>query len=499
MWLWWWIACAAPAPEATPRPPLGGDSAAGVDSVGGAETGAAVTDTASAPRCDPVPSDYSDPLQSGVSLNVPALTDLRLIHMVDVEVDREAERVYAVGQGGLMAFDVSGGPPVYQSIMYGGSELLEVEVLRGDRVAVGHRDAGWRLLDFADPAAPRMVLNTPGAGVAVLKASGAALYALHYGGLMEIFDQGTGEKMNQIEGVAASPWAMASRGGWGYIADHSRGVVVVDLSDPRAPELMGAVVPTAGGAQDVAVEGDTLVVAAGAAGVELFSLADPGAPVQVALVPYGDAILSVDIEGGLIWATNYSDVLAIDARDPANPVPLGSHPTLEWAMDVASLGDGRAVVADWSRLNTVRAAPNARAPDADVSRDALIFGGDAAAALTLSNRGGADLLLREASVDDPRFEVTGPGPGAVIPPGQSAEMEVAFIDDGRALDGALCLSTDDPDQPVIEVALTWGVEGASVAVGEAAIDFVLPDLDGGLHQLSEHLGQPVFLVFFATW
>jgi peroxiredoxin len=36
-------------------------------------------------------------------------------------------------------------------------------------------------------------------------------------------------------------------------------------------------------------------------------------------------------------------------------------------------------------------------------------------------------------------------------------------------------------------------------VGEAAPNFLLPDLDGNLHELIQQLGKPVVLCYFATW
>jgi len=44
-----------------------------------------------------------------------------------------------------------------------------------------------------------------------------------------------------------------------------------------------------------------------------------------------------------------------------------------------------------------------------------------------------------------------------------------------------------------------GESGTGVALGNDAPDFVLEDLDGNSHRLSEQLGHPVVLVFFATW
>jgi peroxiredoxin len=496
MSLLWWLACAAPEVPSGGR--SGGDSAP--------DTGAALADLTRevevevVTACASPPSDYVDPLRLRSDINLIRETRFPRVHLVDIEVDRESGRAYAAGMGGVLVFDVSDGAPVYLGAFQEPEEVLEVEVLGGDRVAAGHRDAGWKVLDFKDPAAPEVIAAIGQSDLGALTMGDGALYALRFGGVLETFAPDTVEKVHRLSDVAASPWAMVVSGSWGYIADHGQGIVVVDLSSPKAPSLTGTVIPAAGGLQDLAVEGDTLVAAVGAAGVEFFSLADPATPASVALLPFGDAVISVDIEGGLVWATSYNDVLAIDGRDVANPVALGSHATPEWAMDVVSLGGAGAVVADWSKVSRYTADIDARAPDIDLRSDTMYFSdGDASAELVVSNRGGADLNLLGAELEDPRFELFVTAEDVVIPPGGSATLEVSFVDDGERLESALCLATNDPDQPVLEVSLTQTTAGTSVAVGEAAIDFVLEDLNGELHQLSDHLGQPVMLVFFATW
>ena len=47
--------------------------------------------------------------------------------------------------------------------------------------------------------------------------------------------------------------------------------------------------------------------------------------------------------------------------------------------------------------------------------------------------------------------------------------------------------------------LSTSSSGTSVLIGQAAPDFVLQDTLGGYHTLSEQLGKPVVLLFFATW
>ena len=52
-------------------------------------------------------------------------------------------------------------------------------------------------------------------------------------------------------------------------------------------------------------------------------------------------------------------------------------------------------------------------------------------------------------------------------------------------------------EPTLTLTLTAGVVGDYL--GQAAPDFALTDLNGDTHRLSEQLGAPVLLAYFATW
>ena len=86
----------------------------------------------------------------------------------------------------------------------------------------------------------------------------------------------------------------------------------------------------------------------------------------------------------------------------------------------------------------------------------------------------------------------------VVAPGEAARIRVVY-EGGGPLDEELCFATNDPTFEVISVALHTGERGQNEAIGEAAPDFALRDLDGSTHRLSEQLGHPVVLAYFATW
>ncbi|MCG3137929.1 MAG: hypothetical protein HJJLKODD_01784 [Phycisphaerae bacterium] len=97
--------------------------------------------------------------------------------------------------------------------------------------------------------------------------------------------------------------ASAPQGLYLYVADHSGGLQVVDISDPRRARRVGSV--SAGNAWGVAVEGDYAVVAAGGVGAMLFDLTNPAKPVQRDILGLSAWAYDVAVEGSLVTvATN---------------------------------------------------------------------------------------------------------------------------------------------------------------------------------------------------
>ena len=67
------------------------------------------------------------------------------------------------------------------------------------------------------------------------------------------------------------------------------------------------------------------------------------------------------------------------------------------------------------------------------------------------------------------------------------------------VDAELCIGTNDPDETTLIVPIGSTSSGSSVLIGEPAPDFNLNDLEGKPYVLSEQLGHPIVLCYFATW
>ena len=235
----------------------------------------------------------------------------------------------------------------------------------------------------------------------------------------------------------------------------------------------------------------------GSAGVQIFSLDDPGLPVSVSTTTLGGAVISVSVSGNHLWTTDQQSVSVTDVSDPANPVQLAVEDTPSWAMHVAGQSGG-AYVADWQKLARYTLDAGQIAPDADVSTSALYFVGTTdKGSATVTNRGGSDLVISGMQIADARFSIT--VDKLTVAPGDTMQIKLDYANDGADLESTLCIASNDPDEPVQEVTLASSSSGSSVLIGEAAPNFNLPDLDGNYLELARQVGKPVVLSYFATW
>lgn len=433
------------------------------------------------------------------------------MELVDLEIDPSGERVYGAGQGGVMVFDVRdpAAPALLGTYPTAGSgpvgRYYHVEPGPTGLVYATHRDFGLDVIDVSDPSAPtrRSAWSYP--SIEGLAFADPWLVAVGLDGRLRVFDTVVPESP-ALRGELGSGLGSAvdlvlsgtvGEEGIAYVASLSLGVVPVDLSEASAPTSQAAV-DVGGGVQDLALGEGVLYAAAGGAGIVTLDLSDPLSPVVIDTLDLGGSVqsVSVDLTNGLLWAVDQDDVLVFDLSDPRAPVPLGTVQTAEHAMHVAA-GPGLAYVGDWSRFGVWAADRDIRSPDIDLSVSALLVREEASTAeLTITNTGGATLSLLGAIVDDARFTIE--ASADQVEPAQTATVRLSFSG-GEAVNTVLCLASDDPDTPTVQVSLWSAGEGDHALFGVVAPDFSLQDLDGTTHVLSEQLGHPIVLAYFATW
>ena len=130
-----------------------------------------------------------------------------------------------------------------------------------------------------------------------------------------------------------------------YVADGSAGLRIIDVSNTAAPASLGAL-DTSGVAQDVFVVGNRAYVADGAAGLKIVDVSNPQTPVLLGTLDTPGTAKGVDVVGNVAVVADGGSLRTIDVSNQASPVALGSV-TLTNATDFAVEGN-TAYVADYT-------------------------------------------------------------------------------------------------------------------------------------------------------
>lgn len=409
--------------------------------------------------------------------------------MEAVDVDLDGDRVYAVGQGGLLIFDVA--DPAAPARVYGPWEpglgkLHRVEPLDTDHVVTTHRDRGLQVWDVSDPAAAEVVGEVEAGGMEGLVLVDGLLYVSVREEGVRVYDLSDPTAPALVGSGAGleAPWELTTTGdGWLYAADATLGLVPIDVRDPTAP-VVGTPVPLAG-ALHPRYATDRVWVATGGDGVAEYDVTDRASPRFVGTVETGGSAVMTDVADGRLWVVDHESVSVFDLSTTP-PTPIQEEHTEQFALAVDAEGS-RAFVGDWNLLDVYALADGA-APALDTPSDTVRL--DAGTlTLTVTNRGGGTLTLAGATLEG--MDVAVYTDHIEVPPGESATLTADVA-------GAttLCLASDDPDEPVRSFAVR---DAAEAPAGVPAPDFALTDLDGETHRLSEQLGAPVLLAYFATW
>ncbi len=116
-------------------------------------------------------------------------------------------------------------------------------------------------------------------------------------------------------------------GEYAYVATYGSGLVIVDISDPENPSIVGTCVADTIGAKyldDIVISGDNAYVP-GWNGLIIIDISDPSSPYYKS--SYEDVHLDfVDVLGEYVYAANYGDeIYIIDVSDPYLPELISNY------------------------------------------------------------------------------------------------------------------------------------------------------------------------------
>lgn len=229
---------------------------------------------------------------------------------------------------GLYLLDVSnpGAPTLLGSVDTPG-RAVDVAVT-GSQALVADDWGGWRRVSVADPAHPSIVAETssPGEVEQVAVAGKLAVFLDNSLGAfaVDISDPAhltLAGRNTDISGAVGTGKDVVLVDGRGYVIQGDN-IRVLNVLNPSTP-VAGASLATPGQAQALAASGGLLAVADGAAGVQIYSLANPDQPTLVGSYATGaDEATDVLLDGDMIYAAA-GGLHVVDVSNPATPKRIG--------------------------------------------------------------------------------------------------------------------------------------------------------------------------------
>jgi hypothetical protein len=210
---------------------------------------------------------------------------------------------------------------------------------------------GLRLvvLDVSDPAELREVgVTRPFPHfVEDVAVSGTLAYVAAGGAGLRVVDISNPAAPNELGALDSRGYAngIVVAGSIAYLADGPYGLRVVDVSKPSQPVEVGSAYPM-NYVYKVAVQGRVVCIAAAGAGMLIADVTDPGHPVEVGSLATTGYAYGVAVAGNIAYiADGWEGVKIVNVADPAHPFLVGAYKTPGWAFGVAVSGN-RVYVAD---------------------------------------------------------------------------------------------------------------------------------------------------------
>jgi ASPM-SPD-2-Hydin domain-containing protein/LVIVD repeat-containing protein len=399
----------------------------------------------------------------------------------------------------------------------------------GDTVYTAHRGnidnpaflSGWLLQrDTAIPekltAVQLPVLQEPGVSYEGIDTANGLIYAaLRRDGLGIYRQSPTGfHRVGTFAGLE-NAWGVRVRGNTAFVTDGLNGLAIVDVTDAKAPALLGRAAID-GQARGLALDGHYAYVAAGSAGLVVVDISDLRAPKVIGAARVSGSAIRVDYSEGLAFVAAWNDARVYDVSNPVAPRFVGA---TRMTRDIGREDDGRPDVTsrtlgvaaygnvmfagNWHVIHSFRVHKEQRAPSLVLPEDVNLVdfgpvapGAVARVPLAVRNQGTAPLTIFDTAIDHPSFKVE---PRELrVPPGETATFTLAF--EPQSPDKATALlrfSSDDPDNPARQGYLVANQPG--LGVGKRFPDASAALVDGGRWASTALQGHVALVAYFATF
>ncbi len=242
-----------------------------------------------------------------------------------------------VGSGAeVRVFDVSRPGAPETTGAYAFDEAVLGLAAAGDRVYVANSHDGLRRLDLSDPSAPILTGTsaTRGQAVGVAVAETRVFVSDNSLGFDIVAAAGGLRRVGEYLSDGF-PRGIAAAGALVLVADQPAGLMVIDVSTPGAPEVIGrlslgrdpvtqVIAPAASSAGGE--PGALVAIVSGRRGLQAVDLSDPTAPAVTAAVPTVGRLAGAAMWGRRIHAASEGVLQVFDLTDPRRPVLAGAFP-----------------------------------------------------------------------------------------------------------------------------------------------------------------------------
>ncbi len=185
-------------------------------------------------------------------------------------------------------------------------------VLLNSKAYIADASGGLRIVDIADPKNPREIgyYDTPGDTKAVA--------------------------VSPLTTSAVDPSGQAPI--YAYLADGSRGLRILDVSNPSNPNLVSSE-ESPGFVEDIVVSGKYAYLAAREQGMLVYDISDPTNPLLFSFADTPGRALGVTLNGSTAYISDFERGLRVLLiSDTGNPVEVGFYDTPDQVVDVAQAG-----------------------------------------------------------------------------------------------------------------------------------------------------------------
>jgi hypothetical protein len=187
--------------------------------------------------------------------------------------------------------------------------------------------AGLLVFDTVDPEDPQLLasLETPGLAQMIVVSENIAFLAERWPGALNVIDISNPHTPHLIctEPLPENPYSMAINGDYLYLAIASRSLLVVDISDPEFPLVVGSVSPEPG--VDSLAFHEQYIYAIGNGGMLVLDVSQPEAPQMVAFLELPHHCRGITVSDDHAYISNYElGLLVADVTSPLDPLLVGT-------------------------------------------------------------------------------------------------------------------------------------------------------------------------------